>query len=54
MEAKKNPIIQLFGGMEGFIRYHEQEILLKIDNLSHESSMLKMQYGKKKDKPERG
>jgi hypothetical protein len=31
-EARKNPIIQLFGGMDGFIRYHEQEILLKIPN----------------------
>jgi putative transposase len=48
VEAKKNPIIRLFGGMDGFIKYHEQEILLKIENLSQESSMLKMQYGKKK------
>ena len=49
-EARSNPVIRLFGGMDGFIRYHEQEILLKIDKPSQESRMLKMQFGVKEKK----
>jgi REP element-mobilizing transposase RayT len=45
-EARKNPIIQLFGGMDGFIRYHEQEILLKIPDVSKERKLLGMEFKK--------
>jgi putative transposase len=45
-EARKNPIIKLFGGMDGFIRYHEQEILLKIPHVSEERKLLGMEFKK--------
>jgi len=45
-EARSNPVIRLFGGMDGFIRYHEQEILLKIPHVSQERKLLGMKFKK--------
>ena len=45
-EARKNPVMRLFGGMDGFIRYHEQEILLKIPHVSEERKLLGMEFKK--------
>ena len=45
-EARSNPVIRLFGGMDGFIRYHEQEILLKIPHVSQERKLLGMEFKK--------